>query len=198
MKKKIQFFRARAEARTMLRGAGKILSDESSRFSYVRSVTLVFMPPTALKCNEKTLRYRIRELRRLRRPLIGLLVTGRPAEPEPKRGRCSAGPAKFYQTDFRVFRTFGPRRWFSCLRPRLSRRKKPFATHPEIKIKRFFLQINWNKLVKKSGKLISSLFHFFSKIVRTFVRIFDLDKSIDRLRNLAQVIVRTLLCPEIK
>ena len=36
---------------------------------------------------------RIRELRQLWRPLIGLPFTGRPAEPEPKRGRCSAGPA---------------------------------------------------------------------------------------------------------
>ena len=41
----------------------------------------------------KNPRYRIRELSKVRRPLMHLLVTGRPAEPEPKRGRCSAGPA---------------------------------------------------------------------------------------------------------
>ena len=67
------------------------------------------MPLAALNWKEKTLRYRIWELSKVRRPLIDLLVTGRPAEPEPKRGRCSAGPAQFHQTDFYEFRALSPR-----------------------------------------------------------------------------------------
>ena len=46
---------------------------------------------------ENTLRYRIRELNEPSRRLIGLIVMGRPAEPEPKRERCSAGPTKLFE-----------------------------------------------------------------------------------------------------
>ena len=45
----------------------------------------------------------IRELSELQGRRIGLLVTGRPAEPKPKRGRCSAGPAFNYQSEICVF-----------------------------------------------------------------------------------------------
>ena len=65
-----------------------------------------------------------------------------------------------------------------------------------IKLNRFFA----NSLQKPHKTTKKMIFHFFAffLIVRTFFRNFDLDKSIDRIRNLAHVIVRTLLCPEIK
>ena len=111
----------------MLRRAGKTPSDGFSRNPHAEPATLNFMPPAALNWKENTLRYRIRESSKAQRPQIGLLVTGRPAEPEPKRGRCSAGPAKFHQTVFYEIRAHSPRHCISCLLPRLTGRKKPFA-----------------------------------------------------------------------
>ena len=54
-------------------------------------------------------------------------LRGAPPSPSPGRGRCSAGPAKFYQADFHEMCAFGPRHWISRLWPRLTGRKKPFA-----------------------------------------------------------------------
>ena len=85
-------------------------------------------PISAIKTGrKKPFANRIRELRQLWRPLIGLLFTGRPAEPEPKRGRCSAGPA-FLWCGFWRCGELGPILSQSRSTQASSGRKKPFAS----------------------------------------------------------------------